>query len=337
MKIITSKEIEALAVSPEESVEWVRQAFLMKDRCQLPPKISLHPRGNDFINTMPSLLPEEYHTFGCKVVSRVKGTTPALKSEMMIFDTLSGEMTALINADWITARRTGAVAALAINTFRSSKAAVYSFIGLGVIAHATLDCLLSTNKDKRLSIRLKKYKDQAERIVLEYQSHPNVEFEICDTMEELVTDADVIVSCITDADGLLVEDPSVFKPGVLIVPVHTRGFQNCDIIFDKVFADDEGHVRGFRFFNQFRKFGELDAVLKGLIKGRENDKERILSYNIGISIHDIYFAYNIIQLIDLKSITPPTQPTRQYTNDNCNHQPLQLTGTHHIENMRSLQ
>lgn len=31
--------------------------------------------------------------------------------------------------------------------------------------------------------------------------------------------------------------------------------------------------------------------------GRENDEERILAYNIGVSIHDIYFAAAIYQLM----------------------------------------
>ena len=84
----------------------------------------------------------------------------------------------------------------------------------------------------------------------------------------------------------------LFKPGVLVVLVHTRGFQNCDTVFDKVFADDEGHVKGLKYFSQFKKFAELDRILKGQISGRENDSERILSYNIGIGIHDIYFAQN---------------------------------------------
>lgn len=122
MKIITSAHIEKLNISPHQSVDWVREAFLIKDECQLPPKISLHPRGNDFFNTMPCILPEEYHTFGCKVVSRIKGNHPAIKSDMMVFDTLTGDLTALINCDWITARRTSAVAALAINTLRASTA-----------------------------------------------------------------------------------------------------------------------------------------------------------------------------------------------------------------------
>lgn len=296
MKIITSEEIKALHISPEESVNWVREAFLIKDKCQLPPKISIHPRGNDFFNTMPCLLPEDYETFGCKVVSRIKGNHPALKSEMMVFNSLTGDLKALFNCDWITARRTGAVAALAINTLRSSNAKIYSFIGLGAMAYATLDCLFATNKDQKLIVRLKKYKNHAEKVIEYYNSLPNVSFEVSETIEDLVRNSDVIVSCITDADGILVENIQLFKEGVLIVPVHTRGFQNCDTVFDKVFADDEGHVKGFRFFSQFKQFAELSDVLKGNVTGRDNDKQRILSYNIGLGLHDVYYAYKILSL-----------------------------------------
>lgn len=298
MRIVTDNEIISLGIRPEKCVDMVRESFLMKDRAMLPPKISLHPRGSDFINTMPCILPEEYHTFGCKVVSRVKGSHPALKSKMMMFDTLTGEMTYLIDADWITAMRTGAVAALAINTLRNSNAHIYSFIGLGAMGHATLDCFLATNRDRNLTVRLKRYKDHAEKTMDRYAGYKNVTWEIADSNTDLVTDADVVVSCITDADGLLVEDDTLFKPGVLVVPVHTRGFQNCDLVFDKVFADDEGHVNGFRYFDRFRQFGEMSDVLSGKIQGRISDNERILSYNIGLGLHDVLFAYHILSMLD---------------------------------------
>lgn len=298
MRIVTDNEIISLGIRPEKCVDMVRESFLMKDRAMLPPKISLHPRGSDFINTMPCILPEEYHTFGCKVVSRVKGSHPALKSKMMMFDTLTGEMTYLIDADWITAMRTGAVAALAINTLRNSNAHIYSFIGLGAMGHSTLDCFLATNRNKDLTVRLKRYKDHAEKTMDRYAGYKNVTWEIADSNTDLVTDADVVVSCITDADGLLVEDDTLFKPGVLVVPVHTRGFQNCDLVFDKVFADDEGHVRGFKYFDRFRQFGEMSDVLSGKIQGRISDNERILSYNIGLGLHDVLFAYHILSMLD---------------------------------------
>lgn len=297
MKSITNSEIVALNISATKCVDWVREAFVMKSECQLPAKISVHPTGNDFFTTMPCLLPKGYGRFGAKVVSRIVGRVPALKSDMMLFDSNNGELLALVDCDWITAMRTGAVAALAIKTFRNSTAKEYAFIGLGSTARATLTCLLESCKDEQLNIRLFRYKDQAEKIVEEYKDYDNVTFTIVDNTSDLVRGADVVVSCITDASGLLVEDESLFKPGVLVVPVHTRGFQNCDTTFDKVYADDTDHVKGFKYFSEFREFHQIEEVLKGVTPGRESDTERILSYNIGLGLHDVLYASRIYDML----------------------------------------
>ncbi|MBQ8205631.1 MAG: ornithine cyclodeaminase [Alistipes sp.] len=297
MKSITNHDIVDLGISPEQCVEWVHDAFLLKSECQLPAKMSVHPSGNDFFTTMPCLLPESYGRFGVKVVSRIVGRAPSLKSDMMLFDSRSGALEALVECDWITAMRTGAVAALAIKTLRSSTARNYAFIGLGSTARATLRCLIATCRDEELNVRLYRYKDQAERFAEEFNAAGNVRFSIVDTTEELVRDADVVVSCITDANGYIVDDESLFKPGVLVVPVHTRGFQNCDTTFDKVFADDTDHVKGFKYFSQFREYHQLEEVLKGATAGRTSDTERILAYNIGLGLHDVLYASRIYDML----------------------------------------
>ena len=297
MKSIKNSDIVSLNISATECVDWVREAFVMKSECQLPAKISVHPTGNDFFTTMPCLLPKEYGRFGAKVVSRIVGRVPALKSDMMLFDSNNGELLALVDCDWITAMRTGAVATLAIKTFRNSTAKEYAFIGLGSTARATLTCLLESCSNEQLNIRLFKYKDQAEKIIEEYKHYPNATFTIVDNTSDLVRGADVVVSCITDASGLLVEDESLFKPGVLVVPVHTRGFQNCDTTFDKVYADDTDHVKGFKYFSEFKEFHQIEEVLKGEVKGRENNSERILSYNIGLGLHDVLYASRIYDML----------------------------------------
>lgn len=297
MKLISNEDIKSLNISPIECVNWVLEAFIMKSECQLPAKMSVHPTGNDFFTTMPCLLPKQIGKFGCKVVSRIVGRVPALKSDLMLFDANTGELLSIVNCDWITAMRTGAVAALAIKTFRNSQAKEYAFIGLGSTARATLTCLLESSKDEHLNIRLFKYKDQAEKIISEYSHYSNATFSIVDNTTDLVQNADVVVSCITDANGLLVEDESLFKPGVLVVPVHTRGFQNCDTTFDKVFADDTDHVKGFKYFSEFKEFHQIEEVLKGNVAGRANDTERILSYNIGLGLHDVLYASRIYEML----------------------------------------
>lgn len=295
---ILDKQIEELQITPSQCVKWITESFSMKKDCQLPAKISVHPEGNDFITTMPCLLPPPYHTFGVKIVSRINGRQPALKSNLMLYDSQTNELKAIFDANWITAMRTGAVATLAIKTFKRSNTKIYSFIGLGSTAHATMKCLLAELGNETLHVRLYRYKDQAEKFISDFSSYTNISFEIVDTIESLIDNTDVLVSCITDAKELLVKDEQMLKPGILLVPIHTRGFQNCDLFFDKIFADDTNHVKGFKYFNQFKSYGEISDVLLKQLKGRETDEERIISYNIGLGLHDVYYAYKIYNLLN---------------------------------------
>lgn len=297
MKIITDSEIVSLGISPATCVEWVRESLLIKDRCQLPHKIPVHPRGTDFITTMPCLLPSEYRSFGVKVVSRTEGRKPALRSSLTMYDTVSGEVAALMDSNWITDMRTGAMAALAIATLQKSDASVYAFMGLGHIARATMLCLASVTENRHITVRLLRYKDQAEKFASEFSGFSHISFEIADDIDGLISGADVLVSAITDAKGLIVEDSDKFAPGMLLVPVHTRGFQNCDTVFDKIFGDDYAHISGFKYFNQFKSFTEIGDVLAGKAKGRENYCQRIIAYNYGLALHDVYFAYKILEML----------------------------------------
>lgn len=302
MKILKHEYISGLGISPKTCIEWIKESFSMKERAQLPAKISLHPQGNDFFNSMPCVLPEPNCYFGIKIVHRIKGAVPSLGGDIMLYNSETGELLALLDSDWITTMRTGAVAALAMETLRKSSAETYGFIGLGNTARASMLCLLENEPDNMHQVLLYKYKYQAELFIERFKGYSNVAFTIVDDIKELIAQSDVVVSCVTEASRLLCDDDSCFKEGCLVLPVHTRGFQNCDLFFDKVFADDTEHVKDFRYFDRFRKFAELQDVLSGRNPGRENDKERILSYNIGLAIHDIVFASKIYESVKNNSV-----------------------------------
>lgn len=313
MKIITDKQIKALNINPITCMEWVKESFASKKYSQLPPKPSVHPGGIDFFTTMPCLLGDEtgnYQRFGVKVVHRLENAVPTLGSDILLYEAKTGELLALIDGDWITTMRTGAVANMAIDTLCSSEFKIspkgkIGLMGLGNTARATILCLLESQPSKTHHISLLKYKDQADLFIRRFSGYKNVNFTVVDNIPDLVKDADVIISCITQATANLCEDDNLFKPGCLVVPVHTRGFQNCDLSFDKVFADDTAHVRGFKYFNQFKFFGELQDVIEGKIEGRLNGTERILSYNIGLGLHDVFFAnkiYNMMQNEEIMNI-----------------------------------
>ena len=148
MKIISQQQIRSLNISPALCVEWVKESFALKERAQLPAKISLHPQGNDFFNTMPCLLPEPYNCFGVKIVHRIKGATPTLGGDILLYNSQNGELLAMLDADWITTMRTGAVATLAMQTLRKNNTQTYGFIGLGNTGRATMLCLLESEPDE---------------------------------------------------------------------------------------------------------------------------------------------------------------------------------------------
>ena len=210
MKIISQEQIKGLNISPATCVEWVKESFSLKETAQLPAKISLHPQGNDFFNTMPCLLPSPYNYYGVKVVHRIKGATPALGSDLLLYNSQTGELLAMLDADWITTMRTGAVATLAMQTFRKSNAETYGFLGLGNTGRATMLCLLDSEPDVMHHVILMRYKDQAESFIERFKEYSNVSFSICEDMKELVSQSDVIVSCITEAQSLLCEDNTFY-------------------------------------------------------------------------------------------------------------------------------
>lgn len=292
MKIIDFDSIRSLGITPTDCYSWVDEMILHKDMAFLPAKTHMNLPGNIFCNVMPSILHLPEGSFGgVKVVTRYPERTPSLDSKILLFNAEDGEFLALMDGNWITAMRTGAVAAHSILLFAKQGFERIGMIGLGNVSRSTLLVLYSLI-DRPLSIRLLKYKDQAELFIERFRDYKNLDFTIVESIEECIRGSEVVVSGATYFEDDIAED-TWFDEGVLVVPVHTRGFTNCDLFFDKVFADDTGHVKDFRHFAEFKQYAEVTDVVNGKAKGRESESERILAYNIGVSIHDIYFASQI--------------------------------------------
>lgn len=297
MKLISENDVISLGITPAQCVDWVEASFRSKPRADLPPKISVHPFPDSFYTAMPCYHPDVGRV-GVKVISRVPESKPAVKSKLMLFDAPTGDLLALVDANWITAMRTGAVAALAAKTFASDfDHSSFGFVGLGVIGKAVLRCLLAIH-EKPCDVWLLRYKDQAEKIVDEFRSE-GVNFHIVDDKIDLVRNTNVLFSSVTvmHEQFLPVE---AYPQGYLCVPVHVRGFQNCDIAFDRVFGDDAGHMRDWENFSRFKAFSEFSDVILGKAEGRRNPAERILSYNYGLGLHDLWFASKIYDMLQAR-------------------------------------
>ena len=298
MKLIGFEDILKMNISPLLCHTWVVQMLQNKKNAILPPKAHMAMEGNVFCNVMPSIIQVGEHAVGgVKIVTRYPERQPALDSLIMLYDAETGDFLALLDGDWITAMRTGAVAAHSISLLAVKDFCELGIIGLGNTARSSLLVLLSLYPDREFHIRLLRYKNQAELFMERFAGYDNIRFDVMNDVKDLVKGSHVVLSCATYFENDICPD-ECFDEGVLVVPVHTRGFTNCDLFFDKVYADDTGHVNHFKNFSKFRYFAEVSDVLCGAMAGRENDRERIMAYNIGVSIHDVYFAYKIYKMIE---------------------------------------
>lgn len=298
MKIISFDDIKGLNVSPIVCYKWVNEMIKAKENVVLPAKVHMNMPGNVFCNVMPCIIPSVPNMVGgVKIVTRYPERIPSLDSKILLFNAQTGEFLSLMDGNWITAMRTGAVAVHSIIHFAKTGWNTIGMIGLGNVARAGMLVLATMHPEQPITVKLLRYKDQAKQFEERFSEFLNLNFQIVDTIEECVRGTDVIVSCATYFENDIAQD-EWFEEGVLVVPVHTRGFTNCDLFFDKVFADDTGHVDHFKNFDKFQYYAEVSDVIKGKAVGRENDKERILAYNIGVSIHDINYAVHIHQMFE---------------------------------------
>jgi len=316
MKYINFDTIKNMNITVDKCLNWTKQALLHKHICVLPPKTSIKFNDGCFFTTMPTLLPE-INRFGVKVVSRfphnaLRKEFPSISADIMLYDSQTGELLSIMDGTWITAMRTGSVAAISIKLLKKENTKSYSFIGLGNTARATLICLNEILNYEPIVVKVLSYKDQHDIFIKRFSDYKNITFQVYDFSADLIKASDVVISCVTTAKGNFTDDAN-YSEGILAVPVHTLGFQNCDLFFDKIFCDDIGHIKDFKYFNSFKHCDEIANILLNKVTGRNSENERILAYNIGISLHDIFFASNIYDLLNEQTaILTSSKPSRYW-------------------------
>ena len=112
-------DVEAVDLAMNDIIAALERMFLEKagGRVEMPPKPGIHPGGGDaFIHAMPALIPA-LRSAGVKWISgfpenRKRGL-PYISGLIVLNDIETGLPTAVMDATWITAKRTGAATAVA--------------------------------------------------------------------------------------------------------------------------------------------------------------------------------------------------------------------------------
>jgi len=296
---------EAIAIVEEVLTEHGLQAF------ENPPKPGIHTLKGAFIHAMPGFLPRK-NAAGMKWVSGYSDNyqygLPSIMGLIVLNDPKTGQPIAVMDGGYITALRTAAASGVSAKFLAAREAEVLGIVGTGVQGRYHLSSLkevLPCISAVRIFDTNKSVRDGF--IAFAKEQHA-LDIITCASARETIEGADVIVTATGHLEERVYKADWV-KGGALVLPVHTRGWEQAMLTqADKFVVDD---------FQQFNKalggsdgyysplpelYAELGEIVVGKKPGRENSTERIINLNFGMAIHDVLMASKVLERAKAKGI-----------------------------------
>ena len=315
---LSQKEVIDVGLSMKDAISIVEDVFREHGLKQFenPPKPGIHPLSDAFIHAMPAYLPRK-QAGGMKWVSGFPGNykygLPTIMGLIVLNDVDTGQPLAVMDGGYITNLRTAAVSAVAAKYLANKDAKVLGIVGAGIQGRYHLLSLKEVLNEIEVARVFDINTDVAHKLLSLMSKQVPFKIEVCHTVREVMESADVILTATGHLDERIFKDAWV-REGALVLPVHTRGWEKSALNqVDKFIVDD------WLQFNSFvggtdgyyaplpEAYAELGEIVIGRKPGRESRNERIIDFNVGIAIHDVAMASEVLKLAkekDLGTILP---------------------------------
>ncbi|MGH9825408.1 MAG: ornithine cyclodeaminase family protein, partial [Blastocatellia bacterium] len=231
-----------------------------------------------------------------------------LRFMIPLFQAKSGELLALIQADYLGQMRTGAASGFATKLLARPDARTLGIIGTGLQSCTQLEAVTAVRKIERI----RAFGRDPERRGLfarEMQQKLGVPVEAVDSAEEAVHDADILITSTTASQPVV--SGKWLRAGTHInaiganfpqkAELDTDAVNRCDAIFvdsreqSKLEAGDL--IQAFQGdHSRWEKVRELADLVAGRVEGRTSLEQITLFKSNGIAIEDVVTAGRIYEL-----------------------------------------
>ena len=307
VKMISQEQVREV-LTMEKSIEMVEKVYAAhgNGHVLMPAKITLDtgesndwpPYGGSY-NAMPAYIGEDVDISGVKWVwgfndNRAKGL-PYIGGIIILNESRTGEILAVMDGSYITDIRTGASAGVTAKYLARKDSKVLCIIGAGVQGkmNARAICQVMPIEEIRVSdIR----PGAAESYAAEMSAELGVKVIPCKTNREAACGADILIT-VTIADEPLIWQEDL-KPGATVLSLGS--FQELDenipLKADKLVVDSwaqnehRGELLKLVKAGRITKdniYAETPDIVVGRKPGRENDEEIICACVIGMGSTDI--------------------------------------------------
>jgi ornithine cyclodeaminase/alanine dehydrogenase len=311
---LSQADVTAVDLTMAEVIELVETAFREKGegRVEMPPKPGVHPgEGDNFIHAMPAYIPA-MNSVGVKWVSgfpnNYKRGLPYITGLLILNDPETGLPIAVMDCEWITAKRTAAATAVAARQLARPNSSTLGVLGCGVQGHTNteaLNVLFPLEKVMAYDVNPEALSDFADDI----SSRLGLKVVPVDAPREAVSSCDLIVT----AGPILKKPHATIKPGWMdegafasLVDFDSYWHPNAIKEADKFCTDDVPQLLHYQEIGYFQDippiYADLGELVAGKKRGRETSEERTMACNLGLALDDMAVAPVIYQRAVEKNI-----------------------------------
>lgn len=312
---LSKKDVEDVGLSMLDIIDEVEQVFIEKGKgmVEMPPKPGIHPGKDSFIHAMPAYVSQK-KAAGMKWVSgnpeNFRVDLPYIMGLIIMNDPDTGAPIAIMDASWITAKRTAAATAVAAKYMASEQSEVMAILGCGVEARTHVEALSIVCPNVK-SIKVHDIFEAHQKKFVEEMEVKYPEYRISGMANpyEAVDGADIVISVIS------IENPPPpiiqkewLKEGCFGAAVAFDSGWSAPALacFDKIATDDVEQLNYYRtlgFFKSTPKVEiELADVVLGKTAGRAAENERTMTINLGLAIEDMVTGIRIFEEAKKKNI-----------------------------------
>ena len=307
MIYLSRQDVESLNLGMPRIIELLEQMFVEKGRgrVEMPPKPGLHPLPDAFIHAMPAYIPK-FSAAGIKWVSgfpqNMEKGLPYIHGLIIMNDVETGIPTAVLDATWVTAMRTGAATAVAAKHLARPESSRVAIIACGVQGRSNLEALACAFKIKEVTAVDTNTK-VAERFAADMSKKLNCTVKVSDDIESAVKNVDIVVT-----SGPILKDPKPpllakwIQPGTFISAVDFDSYLEPAVfkMAAKLVTDDLKQMDYYRSVGYFKQtpaaHGDLGQLACGEIKGRQTPEEITVAVNLGIALEDMVVTAELCQM-----------------------------------------
>ncbi len=302
----------AAALSMPEAISLMKDAFtrLSSGRAHVPPRTLLRVEETGCRTlVMPGHLGDA-GAMGLKVVSiqdrnPTRGV-PTIHGLMMVLDSDTGEPLALLEAERLTAIRTGAASGLATDYLAEKDASVVAIFGGGRQARAQLEAVAQVRSLRRAFVVTRATRT-AERFAADMSIYLDLDVTPADARAAL-RDADIICTATTSAEPVFQPDDIKVGAHINAVGSFTPDFAEIPpslVAKSKVVVDQRSSClreagelvqaidRGLMRADDVH--AEIGEIAAGVAVGRSSPAETTLFKSVGNAVQDIVAAAFVVE------------------------------------------